>query len=351
MQNLPKQKIVKPTSIRGYDNGQIPAELLVECGFGSNYRMIEPAARAMKALIKFYATHPDNIEISTTGCYRSYNAQVKLFLERFTLEKTDGILKAFNGRKYYLKQGFAQAATPGKSNHGWGLASDLAVKQKGKHLPVTQTLVNLLIANAHDFGFCAELDAEPWHWVYFAGNKVPPAVLAVENGTKRFLTYEELQTKNAEKQAAAKPKKMFADKRYSITSEDWAIVERLASAQNVDPLILVAIGFAETAWGTKGDGLKGNILGAGSYDSGSTYKYAGVEKQCEFALKNFKKNKVKTIQDIKAGNLQSTGKHVDGKYVGPAGSIKWASADTADKGFPWTKNVVTIWTRLSGEAI
>ena len=97
--------------------------------------------------------------------------------------------------------------------------------------------------------------------------------------------------------------------------------------------------------------MKGNILGAGSYDSGSTYKYAGVEKQCEFALKNFKKNKVKTIQDIKAGNLQSTGKHVDGKYVGPAGSIKWASADTADKGFPWTKNVVTIWTRLSGEAI
>ena len=103
MQNLPKKKIVKPKSIRAYENGQIPEHLLVECGFGPNHKMVNPAARAMKALIKFYATHPDNIEISTTGCYRSYNAQVKLFLERFTLEKTDGIMKAFSGKNYYLK--------------------------------------------------------------------------------------------------------------------------------------------------------------------------------------------------------------------------------------------------------
>ena len=207
MQNLPKKKIVKPKSIRAYENGQIPEHLLVECGFvGPNHKMVEPAARAMKALIKFYATHPDNIEISTTGCYRSYNAQVKLFLERFTLEKTDGILKAFNGENYYLKKGVAQAATPGKSNHGWGLACDLAVKNKGEHIPVTQTLVQLLIAQAADFGFCAELDDEPWHWVYFAGNKVPSAVIKVEKGEKRFLTWEELAIKNAEKQAAANKK-------------------------------------------------------------------------------------------------------------------------------------------------
>ena len=83
MQTLPKKKIVKPKSIRRYDNGQIPASLLVECGFGPNYKMVEPAARAMKALIKFYATHPDNIEISTTGCYRSYDAQVNLFIDIF----------------------------------------------------------------------------------------------------------------------------------------------------------------------------------------------------------------------------------------------------------------------------
>ena len=56
---------------------------------------------------------------------------------------------------------------------------------------------------AADFGFCAELDDEPWHWVYFAGNKVKPAVIEVEKGDKRFLTWEELAIKNAEKQAAA----------------------------------------------------------------------------------------------------------------------------------------------------
>ena len=88
----------------------------------------------------------------------------------------------------------------------WGLACDLAVKDKGEHIPVTQTLVQLLIAQAADFGFCAELDDEPWHWVYFAGNKVPSAVIKVEKGEKRFLTWEELAIKNAEKQAAANKK-------------------------------------------------------------------------------------------------------------------------------------------------
>ena len=64
-----------------------------------------------------------------------------------------------------------------------------------------------------------------------------------------------------------------------IPEEDWTLVRRICRRHGVDPLLIVAIGMAETHWFTKGDGLKGNGLGVGSYDSGSTYKYSGVRGQ------------------------------------------------------------------------
>ena len=351
---LPKQKIVKPKCIRGYDNGQIPASLLVECGVGKGFLLVEPAARALKALIKFYATHPGDVQISATGCYRSFKDQVTLFHERFSETRIPGQkVKSFNGKKYWLKKGVAQAATPGRSNHGWGLALDACLIKDGKKVSLTPERIKLLTVNAHKFGFCWELDSEPWHLVYFAGDTLPPAIERVENDEQRFLTFKELKDLNAKriKLEDLAPKKKEEKKfgnGYKIPLEDWKIVCEVADANGVDPLVLVAIGFAETAWFTKGDGLKGNGLGCGSYDSGSTYKYAGVRKQCEFACRNFKKNKVKTIDDIRAGKLYSTGKWLDGRYVGPGGSIKWASADTQDRGYPWTRNVVSIWEKLNG---
>lgn len=345
---LPKQKILRPRAIRGFDNGQLPADLLVECGLGKGLLLVESAARAFKALVQFYGTHEDGIEISATGCYRSYNDQVTLFQQRFSETRIPGqLVKSFNGKKYWLNNGVAQAATPGKSNHGYGLALDICLLKNNKKISLTPQAIKLLTANAHQFGFCWELDSEPWHIVYFAGDSVPAYVEKVENDEQRFLTFRELKDLNAARSKKTQEQKKFAHG-YKIPLEDWEIVCEIADANGVDPLILVAIGFAETAWFTKGDGLKGNGLGCGSYDSGSTYKYAGVRKQCEFACRNFKKNKVKTIDDIRGGKLYSTGKWVDGKYVGPGGSIKWASADTQDRGYPWTKNVVSIWEKLNG---
>ncbi len=344
---LPKQKIVKPRTVRAYDNGQIPSDELVECGLGKGFLLSKPAARAFGALKKFYETHEDGIQLSATGCYRSYKDQVALFQQRFSDVRIPGqLVKSFNGKKYWLKKGVAQAATPGTSNHGYGLAIDLCLLKDGKKVSLTPQVINLLKGNAHDFGFSWELDSEPWHIVYFSGDVVPASVLKVENGEQRFLTRAELKTLNASR--TKQEHKKFGHG-YKIPLEDWEIVCEVANTNGVDPLILVAIGFAETAWFTKGDGLKGNGLGCGSYDSGSTYKYAGVRKQCEFACRNFKRNKVKTIEDIRAGNLHSTGKWVDGKYVGPGGSIRWASADTQDRGYPWTRNVVSIWEKLNGE--
>jgi hypothetical protein len=131
-----------------------------------------------------------------------------------------------------------------------------------------------------------------------------------------------------------------------IPEADWALVRKICRKHGVDPLMIVAIGMAETHWFTKGDGLKGNGLGVGSYESGYTYKYAGVAGQVTRACEILVKRKVTTIVDILEGKLHSTGKWVDGKYVGGPGSVKWASADTADRGFPWSSNVVKIYKRL-----
>jgi peptidoglycan hydrolase-like protein with peptidoglycan-binding domain len=42
--------------------------------------------------------------------------------------------------------------------------------------------VNWLIGNAHRFGISAELQSEPWHWRYVAGDRIPQATLDFERG-------------------------------------------------------------------------------------------------------------------------------------------------------------------------
>jgi hypothetical protein len=135
----------------------------------------------------------------------------------------------------------------------------------------------------------------------------------------------------------------------NIPVDDWKIVEEVARGYEIDPLLLVAIGFAETQWFKAGLGLKGLGLGVGAYDSGPTFRYAGVKKQIVRACQILRRNRVRFIYDVANGKLHSTGCWVDGKYLGGPGSVKWASADTADRGFPWSKNVVSIYRRLLRE--
>jgi len=136
-----------------------------------------------------------------------------------------------------------------------------------------------------------------------------------------------------------------------IPEQDWKIVRNVCRKHGVDPILIVAIGWSETHWFTRGDGLKGNGLGVGSYDSGSVYTYSGVRKQVRRACEILQRRKATSIVDVMEGALHSSGKWVEGKYVGPLGSIKWASADTADRGFPWTKNVVNTYRRIVREFV
>lgn len=64
-----------------------------------------------------------------------------------------------------------------------------------------------------------------------------------------------------------------------LSSDQLNILYEIAEKFNVDPKLILAIGWHETQWGRLGDGKKGMVLGYGSFDSGSDYSYAGFEKQ------------------------------------------------------------------------
>jgi LAS superfamily LD-carboxypeptidase LdcB len=79
------------------------------------------------------------ITIGITDSYRSYESQVELA-----------------GRKGLYSQG-GLAATPGTSNHGWGLAVDLDLN------PAAQQWMR---DNGWRYGFVEDTPREPWHWAY-----------------------------------------------------------------------------------------------------------------------------------------------------------------------------------------
>lgn len=181
---LPIAPVSMPAELRGVKNGQLPPELLVLCGLPGSFKMTPRAAAALKALIA--AAVQAGFDVRATGTYRSYAQQERLFLSRYTTEPLDGRpTKTWNGVKYWQKPGTAVAATPGSSNHGLGLAVDFAEERDGDPgvESVSTRFVEWLCANAHRFGYSAELQSEPWHWRYVAGDNVPAEVQAFHAGS------------------------------------------------------------------------------------------------------------------------------------------------------------------------
>jgi peptidoglycan hydrolase-like protein with peptidoglycan-binding domain len=137
------------------------------------------------------------------GHYRTFQQQLNLFTSRYQ----EASQATFNGtpsqhRKTWndaLRHGYksiywvkklingrypATAATPGQSNHGWGLALDIAEEYDTDTAPdpIRSQWVHWLVDNAHRYGISAELQSEPWHWRYVAGDRIPQAVLDFERG-------------------------------------------------------------------------------------------------------------------------------------------------------------------------
>ncbi len=126
-----------PPELAAIGNGRIRADRLQPIA-QSGHRLYAPAAAAWDGLVAAAAS--EGFELRITDSYRSYDQQVDL-AERKGLYKQGGL-----------------AATPGTSNHGWGLAVDADVRDP--------RLLEWLRTNGPRFGFVEAVPREPWHWEY-----------------------------------------------------------------------------------------------------------------------------------------------------------------------------------------
>ena len=127
-----------PASLKAYGNGKIPAGALTEIGVGS-HRLYGPAAESFKRMMA--DARAAGVDVGVTDSYRSYEQQVDL-AERKGLYSQGGL-----------------AATPGTSNHGWGLSLDLDLNAEAQAW---------MRANGEKYGFVEDVPREPWHWTYRA---------------------------------------------------------------------------------------------------------------------------------------------------------------------------------------
>ena len=125
-----------PAELVAFGNGRIPPSALSEIGVGS-HALHAPAATAFRRMS--VAAKAAGIEIGVTDSYRSYDSQVDL------------------ARRKGLYSEGGLAATPGRSNHGWGLALDLDLD------PAAQSWMR---EHGPEFGFVEDTPREPWHWGY-----------------------------------------------------------------------------------------------------------------------------------------------------------------------------------------
>ena len=134
-----------PPNPYGAVNGFLPDDALCPLGQATGHRLQTAAARSFDALSQARRTVTGQ-PLCVTDSYRSYGAQVDVFRRKPSL-----------------------AATPGRSQHGWGLAVDLCGGAERFDTEVHQWLK----ANAPAYGWVHPAWAEPggsrpepWHWEY-----------------------------------------------------------------------------------------------------------------------------------------------------------------------------------------
>jgi D-alanyl-D-alanine carboxypeptidase len=188
----PVKDVVLPKDLKGAENGKLPESILKPIKIGG--KMHHLAARAFDAMCA--AAKADGITFSHVGDYRPYSQQMSMFKQRYTKGDSGDprkITRTFNNEKWMLKKGFAPSSSPGTSNHGWGLAIDVALKVNGKLLAITSDPdgkggfkdgVEWLLQHADAYGFSWEVregsQAEAWHIRYYPGDKIPQVVLDFE---------------------------------------------------------------------------------------------------------------------------------------------------------------------------
>ena len=183
----PISKLSMPGVLQGRANGKLPVSMLKKVpGLegGPSILLAEPAARAYAAMKASAQAAGIILKIGwSNSAYRPYPDQERIFRERYTPHSfwLPG-RKKWIGKWWSKKSGVAAAAVPGTSNHGWGLAVDLGEENDGDigAESLTSPTLQWLLAKAHLFGFSWELQSEPWHVRYVAGDSIPQAVIEFE---------------------------------------------------------------------------------------------------------------------------------------------------------------------------
>ena len=203
-------KVSIPSTSINFENGKLPTAILKQIPNVKTNCVAEPtAARAFEACFAL-AIQMLGITIKDVGDYRSFQAQMDLFIDKgpntngryipVTLSKYNDTPKehrkiwadataygysSIYWIKNYNKFGYwpATAATPGSSNHGRGLALDIAQEYDSDSSPdsITEVFVGWLCVYGPKFGIYASLASEKWHWQYVMGDDIPQAVLDYEN--------------------------------------------------------------------------------------------------------------------------------------------------------------------------
>lgn len=186
-----------PRVLQNQSNGNLDTVLLKPIG-DRTFMLATPADWYGVMQKEFLAATGRHLSFTYGGGYRTWDDQYRLFISRYvkvsygawlaTPSKRRkrwlaevGLHKVKNPRtSYWVKRqlpsgGYpATAAVPGESNHGIGLAVDLAIGTPDRAVGLSTADRQWLEANVHRFGFSYESLDEPWHVRYVMGDVCPP---------------------------------------------------------------------------------------------------------------------------------------------------------------------------------
>jgi hypothetical protein len=185
--NHPVAKMVLPKEVAKVGNGKLTPKMMkkVKCGG----QMWNSAADAFNAL--YDAALAAGYKLRNIGDYRPFEGQLSMFMDRYDQKATGRkpeITRTYQGKTWYLKKGKSPSGTPGTSNHGFGLAIDIAIDNKGKIQAIGGTKAYAwMCQNAPSYGFYLQgaptrpdgkpnPEYEAWHWQYCLGDGVAPAM-------------------------------------------------------------------------------------------------------------------------------------------------------------------------------
>jgi peptidoglycan hydrolase-like protein with peptidoglycan-binding domain len=186
MSQYPYIKLVVPTALKQYKNGQLAESVLASVKTGG--KMYAPVAAQFNKM--YDAALAAGFKLKNVGDYRSFQGQLSMFMDRYvTTDTGTGVTRQYEGKTWWLKKGKAPSAAPDPtglkgSNHGWGLAIDLGYDVNGKLTSMGGKCFEWMCTNAPKYGFylqgnnAASKEFEAWHWQYALGDGSPDGSVA-----------------------------------------------------------------------------------------------------------------------------------------------------------------------------